>query len=99
MDVFVGDLDRDDEINFSEVTVNSSGDVTLGKTLFDEDGAPRQSEWMFEFDSAFTGTSFMFWADGSTDDVEVLGIAVVPEPTPILLFALGVLGLGLRKRK
>jgi hypothetical protein len=99
VDLFIGDVSRNDDINFSEVTSRTRNRLTLGKTLFDQTSDDRGSEKVFEFDTSFTGTSFLLWVDGRSDDVEVLGIAVVPEPTPILLFALGLLGLGLRKRK
>lgn len=99
LDVFVGDLDRNDDVNFSVVNVNAFDNISLGNTLFDQESGTSSSAYPFEFESDFNGSAFMVWVDGKSDDVEVLGIAVVPEPAPILLFALGLLCMALRGRK
>jgi len=41
----------------------------------------------------------MVWVDGKTDDVRIddIGFTRVPEPGTLFLFALGIIGIALRK--
>lgn len=72
--------------------------LSLGHSELDLDPPFPTSEWPFEFGADFSGSAFMLWVDGSSDDAEVLGIAVVPEPASIMLLALGLLALRFKRR-
>lgn len=98
LDIFVGDLDDSDDINFSVVDM-SSGSPVLGASEIDVFTLSPFEEEVFVFDTEFVGTSFMLWVDGNNDDVEMLGIAVakVPAPAPLLI-GTGLLFLGARRR-
>lgn len=97
-DVFMGDLDGSDDFNFSVVDLLSPNSIALGQTVTDVFGPPFEEEFPFVFDGEFRGSAFMVWVDGSSDDVEVLGISTIPEPGVLMLFALGLLGLSASRR-
>jgi len=101
LDIFVGDLSSNDEVNFSLVELLSPTQLQLGQTVLDETGMPGESAWPFVFNQTFTGSAFMLWLNDDEDDVEVLGIAVakVPEPSAVLLLALALLMLARLSRK
>ena len=100
VDIFVGDLSSNDEINFSLVDLSDPRSPVITTSVIDQSAPNGNSEDVYEFTQDFTGTAFMLWVDGSTDDVEVLGIAVskVPNPGTVLLLALGLIGLRLVRR-
>ena len=101
LDVFVGDLDRTDEINFSVVDLSVPSQPFLTQSVIDETGPAFFDEWPFEFADDFIGSAFMLWVDGGSDDVEMLGIAVatIPVPATLLLMLSGLLALVLGRRK
>lgn len=101
VDIFVGDLSSNDDINFSLVDLTDPRSPVLTQTVLDQSAPNDESEDVYEFTEDFTGSAFMLWVDGSTDDVEVLGIAVakVPNPGTPLLLSLGLIGLRAFRRK
>lgn len=92
-DLFIGDLSSNDDFNISIVEFISPTLLSLSNTIDDISGPFFASEWVFEFDGEFTGSAFMLWVDGGNDDIEVLGVAVVPEPNTILIFSLCLLAI------
>ncbi|WP_199610230.1 PEP-CTERM sorting domain-containing protein [Flocculibacter collagenilyticus] len=96
-DIFVGDLDSSDDINFSEVSLSALNDITIGNSAIGLTGPQFESEWPFEFNGSFSGSAFMVWVDDSRDDVEILGVATIPEPATIFVIALGLMMIGVRR--
>lgn len=101
LDIFVGDLDGNDDINFSVVDLTNPDAPVLGNSEVDFYGPDFQVEWAFGLGPQFTGSAFMLWVDGDSDDVELLGVTVkkVPTPATLLLFMAGLTGLVIRRRK
>jgi hypothetical protein len=101
LDVFVGDLSSNDEINFSLVELLSPTQLELKQSVYDQPGPSGEEEWPFMFNQSFTGSAFMLWLNDDEDDVEVLGIAVtkVPEPSSVLLLAVLLLAFARVPRK
>lgn len=92
-DFFVGDLDSSDDFNISNVNFIGGNSISLSNSIIDVYGPDFETEWVFETQEQFGGTSFMLWVDGRSDDIEVLGVSAIPEPKTLLLFSLSLLAL------
>ncbi len=93
-DFFMGDLGRSDDFNVSSVLFNNPDSIILGESIFDVSGPDGEREWAFEMQDMFIGTHFMLWVDGSSDDVEVLGVSAIPEPGSLALLSIALMALG-----
>lgn len=98
VDIFVGDLSSNDDFNFSVVQLIGPDAIKLNNTEEDISGPEFESEWAFEFDPTFSGSAFLVWVDGSSDDIELLGVAVVSAPASISIFIISM-GLLLVRRR
>ena len=101
LDLFVGDLDYNDDFNFSLVDLTNPDTPVLVASDIDISGPEFETEWPFLFSHGFTGSAFMVWVDGGSDDIELLGVAVqkVPVPATVYLMLAGLAGLAYRRRK
>jgi len=95
---FASDLGSDDDINLSLVEFISPG-VIKTTDIFVDIGSD-EDEDLFGVFPGVQGLAFMVWVDGKTDDVRIddIGFTRVPEPSTLLLLALGIIGVRFRKK-
>jgi len=94
---FASELGSNDDINLSIVEFTSPGNIKT-TDIFVDIGS-NEDEDLFGVFPGVQGLAFMVWVDGETDDVRIddIGFTRVPEPSTLLLLALGIIGVRFRK--
>ena len=95
---FASELGSDDDINLSIVEFISPGNIKTTDVFVDI--GSYEDEDLFGVFPGVQGLAFMVWVDGETDDVRIndIGFTRVPEPSTLLLFALAIIGIKVRKK-
>ncbi|MCV2886363.1 hypothetical protein OE749_16835 [Aestuariibacter sp. AA17] len=95
------DASSSDDINVSNVSFSGAGVLDLLDTSADNKIPDNDRIDVTQLAGNFVGSAFMVWLDGDNDDVALAGVrvAVVPEPSGLMIMFSGLLLLAGAARK